>query len=196
VSSIGRIGESLAIVLLVSLIPLKADSQSARLTPQPATCDLIVRSEITIDRPVNDVWPHILDLGSWMSHLHFQTIKGERGNEGEVRRVTLEGTTPYHPYFITTVRVIQFERYVLKITSEDGPAYFGFADFSLAPVGRKVHLTYSLYVELKVPDQSEEQARKSCNEQHESTERDVSANNRNLQILVESEPRHSSSEAQ
>lgn len=41
-------------------------------------------AEITVDAPASAVWPHVLDLGSWIYDFHFEHISGPKGAEGEV----------------------------------------------------------------------------------------------------------------
>ena len=161
-------------------------------TDAVTTCDLVVRSEITIDRPVAEVWPHFLDMGSWMSGIRFQHIRGRDGEEGEVRRVTEGGGSPYGSYFITTVRVTPLERYVVRVASEGGGDYFGFAAFSFSAAGNKTHLIYDIYLELRQQGQTAARVRQSCEEQHAITRQEVSRNNQNLKSLVESEGRSTS----
>src|SRR5688572_7103785 len=42
-------------------------------------------AEIMIDAPVSTVWPHVLDLGSWVEDFHIEHASGEVNGEGEVR---------------------------------------------------------------------------------------------------------------
>ena len=155
--------------------------------------DLIVRSQITIDRSVKEVWPRFLSMDDWMTDNRFLPVGGERGEEGEVRQVVPKEETPYRAYLIETVRIIPFEQYVLKVVSEEGSDYFGFADFSFTEVGDQTRLIYDIYVELKVTGKSEEEFQRFSSEQYAITRELVTQNNQNLKALVESSKVHDAS---
>lgn len=150
-----------------------------------AKLDLILRSQITIDHPVKEVWPYFLDMGAWMTGHRFKNIQGRRGEEGEVRLVKPEGNTPYRSYFIKTVRVTPCEQYVVKVTPEDGAEYLGFADFSFTEAGGKTHIIYDIYMELTVMRVSDKEFRKFHDEQYATAHQEVARNNQNLKSLVE-----------
>jgi hypothetical protein len=42
-------------------------------------------AEIAIAAPAKAIWPHVLDIGSWVYDFHFEHISGQRGGEGEVK---------------------------------------------------------------------------------------------------------------
>ena len=147
--------------------------------------DLIVRSEITIERAIREVWPHFLDTGAWMSGLSFERIAGRRGEEGEVRLVTPAGATPYDAYFITVVRATPLRQFVYKVTPRQGTDYLGFADFSFNEMDGKTHLVYDIYLELAVPEMSAEAFQRFADQQYSIARRDVAVNNLNLKSLVE-----------
>ncbi len=149
--------------------------------------DLVVRSEVTVDRPVAAVWPYFLQMSRWMSDLTFERVSGRDGEEGEIRLVTPANSTPYRAYFATTVRVRPFEQYVLKVRPQEGSDYWGFADFSFAEASGKTHLVYDIYLELKVSGADEEALRTLSQEQHRSVYQEVARNNQNLKRWVESE---------
>lgn len=43
--------------------------------------------EVLIDRSPEEVWPHLLDFGSWMYELSMTHVSGPRNGEGEVLRL-------------------------------------------------------------------------------------------------------------
>jgi hypothetical protein len=149
-------------------------------------CDVVVRTKITLDRPPKLVWPYLLDMGKWMSGLRFQNIKGNAGEEGQVRLVTPDRDSLYHAYFITTVRARPFEQYVLKVTPEQGTDYFGFADFSTMERDGKTHMIYDIYLELKVATETEQELRRISEEQCANVRAEVLRNNETLKRIVES----------
>ena len=55
--------------------------------------------EIVIDKPVSDVWPFIIDMGSWMAGLNDANDSSPIGAEGEVIRL-------YGNFYIEIVKVI------------------------------------------------------------------------------------------
>jgi hypothetical protein len=42
-------------------------------------------AEIVIDAAASTVWPHVLDMGSWVEDFHFEHASGQVNGEGEVR---------------------------------------------------------------------------------------------------------------
>ena len=149
-------------------------------------CDLIVRSEILIDAPPATVWAPFLDMGAWMSGLHFATVSGRRGEEGEVRLVSPVGQTPYGAYFVKTVRATAARQFVMRVTPKTGTDYFGFADFSFYARGERTMLVYNIYVELNMSGRTDEKSRAAfCADQDKVTRTEVNGNNQNLKILVE-----------
>jgi hypothetical protein len=176
-------------VAVLALMPLMLQGcQTQPSVPRPVlqrTFDLILRSEITIDRPVREVWPHFLNMDVWMTDNRFQTIEGARGEAGEVRLVRPKEATPYAAYFIRAVRATPYVQYVLKVVPEKGHDYFGYADFSFTETDGKTHLIYDIYVELKVAEMSDAEYRRFSREQYEKGWLAVARNNQNLKSLVE-----------
>lgn len=43
--------------------------------------------EITIDGPPASVWPHVLNMGSWIYDFHFEHVSGQVDAEGEVEHL-------------------------------------------------------------------------------------------------------------
>lgn len=164
-------------LLAIALIGFPAQAQ---------TFDFVLRSEITIDRPAKEVWPHFLNMDVWMTDNTFQDIEGKRGEEGQLRLVTPKESGPYASYYIKTVRARPFEQYVLKVIPQRGADYVGFADFSFTERGGRTHLTYDIYVQLHVAQMSEEQFREFSRQQYERGRWLVNRNNQNLKSLVES----------
>jgi hypothetical protein len=42
-------------------------------------------AEIVIDAPASLVWPHVLDMGSWVDDFHFEHVSGEVNGEGAIQ---------------------------------------------------------------------------------------------------------------
>jgi hypothetical protein len=178
---------SLRTVAVLALMLLQAcqTQPSASAASTQRTFDLILRSEITINRPAKEVWPHFLNMDVWMTDNRFQTIEGQCGEEGEVRLVRPKEATLYSAYFIKTVRATPFAQYVLKVIPEKGNDYFGYADFSFTEADGKTHLIYDIYVELKVAEMSDAEYRRFSQEQYENGRGAVARNNQHLKSLVE-----------
>jgi hypothetical protein len=155
-------------------------------SPTRLPCDVVVRTEITFDRRASVVWSCLVDMHRWMHGLSFQNVRGQTGEEGQVRLVTPEGDSLYGKYFITTVRARPFEQYVLKVAPEQGTDYFGFVDFSLTEKDGETHMIYDIYVELKVTAAGAEELRRISEEQCAGVRAEVSRNNAALKRIVES----------
>lgn len=44
-------------------------------------------AEITVDGPPSSVWPHVLNMGSWIYDFHFEHVSGAVDAEGEVEHL-------------------------------------------------------------------------------------------------------------
>jgi hypothetical protein len=83
--------------------------------------------ETTIDHPVEKVWPHALNIGSWMSDHRLETIAGEAGKVGHFERVfprKLATDVPqphYHLYGVA--EIIPRKLIVLEVFNETGGSY-------------------------------------------------------------------------
>lgn len=148
--------------------------------------DLVVRSEITINRPVKEVWPHFIDMGTWMTEVRFQNIGGKSGEEGEIRLVRPAKDVSASGYSIKTVRITPFKQYVVKVVSES-PVFNGFGDFSFTETAGKTHMVYDIYVEFLVPEMSEEKFRELSAEHQSNSIKRMAENNNRLKLLIENE---------
>ena len=80
-----------------------------------------------IEQPVSKVWPHALDIGSWMSAHRLETIAGEASKVGHFERVFPRGLADdapkphYHLYGIA--ELIPFKLIVLEVFPERGGSY-------------------------------------------------------------------------
>jgi hypothetical protein len=83
--------------------------------------------ETIIDRPVEEVWPHALNIGGWMSAHRLETIAGEPGKVGHFERVHPRGLGAdvpephYHLYGIA--KTIPYKLIVLEVFPEKGGSY-------------------------------------------------------------------------
>jgi hypothetical protein len=83
--------------------------------------------ETTLDHPVENVWPHALNIGSWMSAHGLETISGESGKVGHFERVLPRGLPAdvpqphYHLYGIT--KIIPHKLIALEVFPERGGSY-------------------------------------------------------------------------
>jgi hypothetical protein len=83
--------------------------------------------ETTIDHPVKDVWPHALNIGSWMTAHRLETITGESGRVGHLERVFPSSLGDdvklphYHLYGVANI--IPFKYIGLEVFPEAGGSY-------------------------------------------------------------------------
>jgi hypothetical protein len=83
--------------------------------------------ETTIDRPVEIVWPHALNIGSWMSAHRLETLAGEPGMVGHFERVYPHdwggdaGLPHYHVYGVA--HIVPFKYIALEVLPEKGGSY-------------------------------------------------------------------------
>jgi hypothetical protein len=92
--------------------------------------------EVTIDRPVSEVWEQFLDVGSWVTSHKIEEITEPRRVLGAITRVspseeamravtsgTGEGLPPVHYHYCKIIKLVPEQQYVLKTYSEKGGSY-------------------------------------------------------------------------
>lgn len=146
--ALSRLKRSIFISTLVygaSSVPA-AGAQSGKVDGR---MDLVIRYEVTIDRPLDYVWSRFVDIRSWMSHLQFDEVSGPPNDVGELRRVTQRGQTgTIRSYHIKTIHVEPLKRFVVKVLPGEGIDHFGFAAFNFESTGKSTKVVYDIYVEM------------------------------------------------
>jgi len=124
--------------------------------------------ETIIDRPVEAVWPHALDIGSWMSAHRLETIAGEPMKVGHFERVHPRGLRAevplphYHLYGIA--EVIPLKLIALEVLPEKGGSYgeanewVSFDSILFSNMGDRTKVTF-LMVEVQLGLWTEESKR-------------------------------------
>jgi len=83
--------------------------------------------DTTIDHPVEKVWPHALNIGSWMSAHGLETLNGRSGSVGHFERVYPRdlgsgvGLPHYHVYGVA--HVVPLKYIALEVLPEKGGSY-------------------------------------------------------------------------
>jgi hypothetical protein len=80
-----------------------------------------------IDHPIERVWPHALNIGSWMNKNRLVTLAGESGKVGHFQRVHPQGLADdvpqprYHLYGVA--EIIPMKLIALEVIPEKGGSY-------------------------------------------------------------------------
>lgn len=110
--------------------------------------------DATIDQPVERVWPHALNIGSWMNKHDLVTVAGEPGKIGHFQRVVPRGLAEdvpaprYHLYGIA--EVVPQKLIVLEVLPEKGGSYgktrpkMTFDSIHLTDLGGRTRIAYVL----------------------------------------------------
>lgn len=124
-------------------------------TPMSAPVYTILDGEFTIDAPVKDVWPHLLNFYGWQNFSVNKHISGKPGAEGEVILLKKEepGSSP-NPYYARTIK-LEPERRIMWKTYPEAGNYFGIVEFKLDDVGGKTRFSYHMLYENTVCYQDE-----------------------------------------
>jgi len=159
-----------------------------------ATCDVVVRTEVTIDRSPAEVWPVLLDARSWkLSVVNLETISGQSGAEGEVRRVTQKSGDQHElaTYFMRVVRQRPHEQLVFKLWPIGGSDFLAYADFSLIDLDGRTRLIYDVYAEYRSSEsfQDEMNANACAQSAARAMEERLMRENLQLKARVERMPR-------
>ncbi|HEV8333106.1 MAG TPA: hypothetical protein VGQ22_16895 [Steroidobacteraceae bacterium] len=119
--------------------------------------------ETTIARPVEKVWPHALNIGSWMTDHRMEPLSGERGTAGFCERVYAAGiapeTTLAHHHYYGIAAVVPYKYIALEVFPEVGGSYgdprewIGFDGIVLVDLGGSTKvIVLLLIVDTKKPD--------------------------------------------
>jgi len=76
----------LSMVMLLCSFSMQA-SDTITTEPGDDAYSFVSHYRIPIDAPVDIVWSHLMDLGSWMYDFELSHVSGEAGKEGEVLRL-------------------------------------------------------------------------------------------------------------
>ena len=147
--------------------------------------DSVVRTEITIDRPADEVWPVLIDMASWKDSIgSLDHVSGEPGAEGELKFMTPSGGTAEQGFFIQMVRLAPPNQFVMKIFPKDD-SFLCFADFTLTEEEGVTHIVYDVYTQDRFEGMTKEKALALGNEFQQATIDKHNADNRRLKELVE-----------
>lgn len=112
--------------------------------------------EITIDRPVREVWNQFLDLSSWIVTHDIVEVSGARGTLNTITRVTPRGKDHSAPayHYCKIIKVVPERQYLLKGYAEKGGSYGGlyfssFDDTLFFPMDGKTKVTFELFSEVR-----------------------------------------------
>lgn len=125
--------------------------QYERLDQKPYE-SLYLHAETIIDHPVRRVWPHVLNIGGWMSAHNLQTLDGKAGEVGHFERVLPKklapGTPPPHYHLYGVAEIIPHKLIALEVLPEKGGSYgktrqyMSFDSILLTDLGERTHLTF------------------------------------------------------
>ena len=86
-------------------------------------------TETIIDRPVEKVWPHVLEIAKWMDAHNLETISGEPGKFGHLVKVMPHGLTDKNPlphyHLYAVAKIIPFKLIALEVFPEKNGSYGG-----------------------------------------------------------------------
>lgn len=132
--------------------------------------------ETVLDYPVEEVWPHALQIGKWMTDHRLETIAGEAGTVGHFERVFMRGVGPevpephYHLYGIA--EIIPLKLIAMEVFPEIGGSYgktrewVMFDSMQFTDVGGRTHIGF-LLVDMQVGRGEAKGPQKRQDEEHE-----------------------------
>lgn len=78
---------SLCISLIVAVSCPATASETVTAEPDGSSYHFVSHYKVHIDAPAGDVWPRLIDIGSWMYEFDLAPVSGTPGEEGDVRRL-------------------------------------------------------------------------------------------------------------
>jgi polyketide cyclase/dehydrase/lipid transport protein len=114
--------------------------------------------ELTLDAPVEQAWPLVLDYPAWQSYSKVEHISGEPGGEGEIVLLSKdEEGFELPPYYSKVLKLAPPRRVIWKTYPEEGSDFFGIVEFQLHEAGQKTRFEYHLIYEFTVPFEDEQE---------------------------------------
>lgn len=115
--------------------------------------DMVTSVTAVIRHPPQEVWPWLLDQAAWMLELKIETVAGERGCEGELKRVCAVPGEPEFPHFyFKTLLLAPPRRFVYKAFSETRSGSWSFTGveiLSLTALGGDSAVSFEAYLEVQ-----------------------------------------------
>src|SRR5689334_839144 len=126
----------------------------------PSIHNGVLELEITIDRPIGQVWHQLLDIGSWVTSHTIEEVSEAKRTVGAITRVSFKrakelGFPPPHYHYCKIIKLVPEQQYVLKAYSELGSSSYGvqmtgFDDTRLVAVdGNKTKVIFLAYDQIK-----------------------------------------------
>src|SRR5690606_23420456 len=82
--------------------------------------------ETVIDATIEEIWPHLVHIESWMSEYRLETLEGKAGEEGYFQRVfppVEDSMPPPHYHYYGIARIIPGKLVALETFREIGGSY-------------------------------------------------------------------------
>lgn len=149
--------------------------------------------EVTIDRPVKEVWPQFIDIGSWVTSHDIELVQGSKTAVGGITKVSFRrakevGMPEPHHHYCKIIKFIPEKQYVLKTYNEKGGSYgwdiVAFDDSRLYDLGGRTRITFALFIEMKSDIVIND--RPSIDRAMETSQQGMAQNLQNLKRIVES----------
>jgi hypothetical protein len=152
--------------------------------------------DTVLDHPVERIWPHVVNISSWMTDHTLETLNGQTGSEGHFERVWAgdidRETTPephYHYYGVSAV--VPHKLLALEVFPEEGGSYgsmkdsVGFDAMLFTDLGDGRTKLSFLMIEVEPPEEGDKAAQE-WQDLHEVLTERISRYFDNLRELVQS----------
>jgi|ERR1700722_3779927 len=129
--------------------------------------DMVSAAEVAIRRPVEVVWPCLLNQEAWMKDFAVERIAGPRDSEGEVRRlrsVDIHGRVVdgVEPFCFKTLRLQPFREFAYKAYTERREGEYWFTGMELLYLQdhkQSTSVTFEVYLEFQSDRMGERELR-------------------------------------
>lgn len=121
------------------------------LADKPYESEYLVHDTV-IDCRVTELWPHLLNIGGWMSAHRLETIDGAAGQAGFFERVhpsnIVAGAPEPHYHLYGIAEIVPYKCVALEVFPEAGGSYgnnaekTSFDTILLTDLGVRTHLTF------------------------------------------------------
>lgn len=134
-----------------------------------AIADMVSQARTLIDRPIDEVWPHLLNMEAWMKDFAIQSVEGEKNRVGELRKVLPRaepgamGVEEIHAFYFRTLKVTPCAELAYKAYTPHRGEEYSFTGVEVLRL-QAVHSATVVMLDVYLEFQSERLAERALND--------------------------------
>jgi hypothetical protein len=109
--------------------------------------DLVLHSDVVIDRPAAAIWPYIVAPNIWKKGPKLNQVGGDAGKPGEIFAAVPRENTGESVFYVKNVEVVPNERRTMKLYQDNNGPLMGYASWELEEENGRTRVSYHVYTE-------------------------------------------------